>query len=151
RRVEPVAPRRAPVRRIVVTRKPQSRLGKFRAAIEQNLLMLSALLFGVGLAGLCLALYHEFNASGLFGPASTYPDNSLSEASVNKADAVGISSYPRTAPKAAPAAAPKQTLAKLSPLPLGESATNRVAKVWSYFDPKRATEPVHTASLPGAP
>jgi hypothetical protein len=148
RRVEPIAPRRAPVRRILVTRKPASQFGKFRAVVEQNLLLISATLLCIGLAGWCLALYNEFRASGLFGPApsSIYAESGLSEASVTKADAVGISSYGRTPPVARP-------VAVVAPLPVGgESATTRVARAWSSFEPKRTAElPVRTASLPAAP
>jgi hypothetical protein len=138
RRVEPIAPRRAPQRRILVTRKPETQLGKFRAMVEQNLLLIAASLLCIGLAGWCLALYSEFRASGLFG-SSSYVESGLTDAAVPKADAVGMSSYARTPPA-------MQRAAALSPLPAnGESATSRVAKVWSYFEPKRI------ASLPVAP
>jgi hypothetical protein len=145
RRVEPIAPRRAPVRRILVTRKPETRFGKLRAVVEQNLLLIAATLLCIGLAGWCLALYSEFRASGLFG-SSSYVESGLTDAAVPKADAVGMSSYARTPPAT-------QRVAALSPLPAGgESATSRVAKVWSYFEPKRTAElPVRTASLPVAP
>jgi hypothetical protein len=150
RRVEPVAPRRAPPRRIFVTRKPETRLGKVRTVVEQNLLLISATLLCIGLAGWCLALYSEFSASGLFGPApsSNYAEGGLPDASVTKADAVGMSSYARTPP-----ATQRVATAAPSPLPASrESATSRVAKAWSYFEPKRTAElPVRTASLPAAP
>jgi hypothetical protein len=151
RRVEPIAPRRAPLRRILVTRKPETPLGKFRAVVEQNLLFIAATLLCVGLAGWCLALYNEFHASGLFGPAaSTYSESGMPEASVTKSNAVGMSSYARTPP---PATQKTQKVAMPTPLPAGrQSATNRVAGVWNYFEPKRAAEPpVHTASLPSTP
>jgi hypothetical protein len=150
RRIEPIAPRRAPMRRILVTRKPETRFDKVRAVVEQNLLLIAATLLCVGLAGWCLALYSEFRASGLFGPApsSVYAESGLQDASVPKADAVGMSSYARTPPVARPVA-----VVNPPPLPSGsESATNRVARAWSSFEPKRTAEiPVRTASLPVAP
>lgn len=147
RRVEPIAPRRAPARRVFIRRKPATKLGALRSLVEQNLFLISATLLCVGLAGWCLALYNEFRGSGLFGSASVYAETGLPDAAVNKADAVGISSYPRTAP-AAPA-----VVATLSPLPpAAESATSRVARAWSYFDPKRVAElPARTADVPRIP
>jgi hypothetical protein len=149
RRVEPITPRRAPVRRIFIRRKPQTKLGALRSAIEQNLLLISAALLCVGLAGWCLALYNEFRGSGLFGQASVYAESGLPDASVDKADAVGISSYARSTP--AGSAAP--TVAVLSPLQPGtESATSRVVRDWGYFDPKRtAGLPARTADVPRIP
>jgi hypothetical protein len=144
RRVEPIAPRRAPPRRILIRRKPETKLGALRGMIEQNLLMISAGLLCVGLAGWCLALYHEFTSSGLFG--SNYAESGMTDAAVPKADAVGISSYARTT-----SAAPAITFA--SPLPPGnETATSRVARVWSSFDPKRVAElPARSADVPRIP
>jgi hypothetical protein len=147
RRVEPVAPRRAPPRRILVTRKPAPRFGALRSFVEQNLLLIAATLLFVGLGGWCFALYNEFRASGLIGtaPGSLYSESTLPDASATKTDAVGMSSYARTAP-GTPVAPAAPAVAALGPL---DSAANRIARAWSSFEPKRtAALPARTAELP---
>ncbi len=128
----------------MVTRKPAPRFGALRSFVEQNLLLIAATLLFVGLGGWCFALYNEFRASGLIGtaPGSLYSESTLPDASATKTDAVGMSSYARTAPGTPVAPA----VAALGPL---DSAANRIARAWSSFEPKRtAALPARTAELP---
>src|SRR4029077_15384388 len=101
--VEPVAPRRAPPRRVVVTRKPVSRANALRRLLEQNLLPMSSALLLVGVTGWGLALYSEFRASGLIGagatPGSTYAETLFTDSAAAKGDPFALSTYAPAAPR----------------------------------------------------
>jgi hypothetical protein len=139
RRVEPVAPRRAPPRRVGVTRKPVSRASALRALLEQNLLPVSSALLLVGVTGWSLALYSEFRASGLIGaaPSSTYAETLFTDSSAAKGDPFAMSTY-------APSAPPRSTVAAAG----SESAASIIARDWSYFEPKRTADVRHEPATP---
>jgi len=155
RRVEPVTPRKAPPRRVPVTRKPAAHLGTFHTFLERNLLPISAVLLLIGVAGWSVALYNQIHASGLIGgdAQSVRAETAPPHAAVAKSDAADFSSYIRTATDAA-------TFVTGS-LGGGESASTVVAREWSLFEPQRTAEvrvpakpapakaahPVRTASL----
>jgi hypothetical protein len=134
RRVEPVALRKAPPRRVPVTRKPVSRASALRDLLEQNLLLISSLLLLGAVTGWGFALYSEFRASGLIGANSIYAETARPDTSVAKSDPFAMSTY---APSA-PAPRPVTTAVR-------ESASNIIARDWSYFEPKR------TADVPREP
>ena len=136
RRVEPVAPRKAPPRRVIVTRKPASRVNALRTLLEQNLLLISSLLLVVGVTGWSLALYSEFRASGLIGSNSIYAETALPDTSAAKSDPFAMSTYAPSAPAPRPAAVATAR---------SESASTIIARDWSYFEPKR------TADVPRQP
>ena len=136
RRVEPVAPRKAPPRRVPVTRKPVSRAGNLRTLLQQNLLLISSSLLLVAVTGWGLALYSEFRASGLIGPSSTYAETTRFDSSIAKSDPFAMSTYAPSAPLPRPVA--------VAPA-VRKSASNIIARDWSYFELKR------TADVPRVP
>ena len=131
RRVEPVSPRKAPPRRVAVTRKPVSRAGALRTLLQQNLLLISSVLLLVGITGWGLALYSEFRASGLIGANSIYAETARPDTSVAKSDPFAMSTYAPSAPAPRPAA--------IAPA-VRESASSVIARDWSYFEPKRIAD-----------
>ena len=131
RRVEPVAPRKAPLRRVPVTRKPVSRAGNLRTLLQQNLLLISSSLLLVAVTGWGLALYSEFRASGLIGPSSTYAETTRFDSSIAKSDPFAMSTYAPSAPLPQPAV--------VAPA-VRESAATVIARDWSYFEPKRIAD-----------
>jgi hypothetical protein len=136
RRVEPVSPRKAPPRRVIVTRKPVSRAGALRTLLQQNLLLISSVLLLVGITGWGFALYSEFRASGLIGSSSIYAETARPDTSVAKSDPFATSTYAPSAPLPRPAA--------VAPA-VRESASSIIARDWGYFEPKR------TADVPREP
>jgi hypothetical protein len=160
RRVEPVAPRKAPPRRVLVTRKPVSRAGALRGLLEHNLLLISSLLLLGAVTGWGLVLYSEFRASGLIGPSSNDAATARFDSSIAKSDPFAMSTYAPSAPasggetsvaKSDPSA--MSTYTPSAPLPrpsavapaVRESASSIIARDWSYFEPKR------TADVPREP
>jgi len=152
RRVEPVAPRKTPPRRISVTRKPTApQLTAFHAFLERHLLTISGVLLLIGVAGWSVALYNQIYGSGLIGgdPGSVRTETPLGGAAVAKSD-VSFSAYIRTATDAA-------TFAPSSPPPTitgslggGEAASTIVAREWSLFEPQRTAE-VRVPAKPAPP
>ena len=102
RRVEPVAPRRAPPRRIPVTRKPAPRVEAFNGLLERNLLTISGVLLLIGIAGWSVALYNQIHGSGLLGgdATSVRAGATIPSAAVTKSNP-DFSAYIRTATDAA--------------------------------------------------
>jgi hypothetical protein len=162
RRVEPVTPRKAPPRRVALTRKPVSRASALRTLIEQNLLLISSVVLLGGITGWGLALYGEFRASGLIGPSSNYAETARFDSSIAKGDPFAPSTYAPSAPapggetsvaKSNPFAASTYAPSAPTPAPrpvaaapaVRESAATIIARDWSYFEPKR------TADVPREP
>jgi hypothetical protein len=137
RRIEPIAPRKAPPRRIAVTRTPKPRASAMPGFLEQNLLAISAVLLLVGVSGWGLALYHEFRDSGLIGgdANSVYAETTPPNTFIAKSDPVAMSSYRPTVSERWPRVA-KNVVASAG----GDSAASIVARDWSYFEPKRTAE-----------
>jgi hypothetical protein len=131
RRVEPVSPRKAPPRRVLVTRKPVSRAGALRTLLEQNLLLISSVLLLLGITGWGFALYSEFRASGLIGASSIYAETAHPDTTVAKSDPFAMSTYAPSAPLPRPTA--------VAPA-VRESASSIIARDWSYFEPKRIAD-----------
>jgi len=152
RRVEPVAPRKAPPRRVPITRKPVSPANAWRTLFEQNLLLISSSVLLVTVTGWGLALYSEFRTSGLIGPSSIYAETARPDISVAKSDPFAASTY---APSA-PLPRPDTTVAKSDPFAMStyasaprpaavatavrESPASVIARDWSYFEPKRIAD-----------
>ena len=143
RRVEPVSPRKAPPRRVPITRKPVSRASALRTLLQQNLLVISSVLLLVGISGWGLALYSEFRASGLIGSSSIYAETTRFDSSIAKSDPFAMSTYAPSATLPRPTA--------VAPM-VRESASNIIARDWSYFEPKRIAdvprEPATPAKVP---
>ncbi len=131
-----MAPRKAPPRRVPVTRKPVSRASALRTLLEQNLLVISSVLLLVAVTGWGFALYSEFRASGLIGSSSIYAETTRFDSSIAKSDPFAMSTYAPSAPVPRPAAGAPA---------VRESASNIIARDWSYFEPKR------TADVPRQP
>jgi hypothetical protein len=131
RRVEPVAPRKAPPRRVPVIRKPVSRANALRTLLEQNLLLISSLLLLVAVTGWGFALYSEFRASGLIGSSSIYAETARPDTSVAKSDPFAMSTYAPSAPLPRPAAVATA---------VHEAPASVIARDWSYFEPKRIAD-----------
>jgi hypothetical protein len=101
-----------------------------KGVLEQNLLLISAVLLFVGTIGWCLYLYDEFRSSVMHAqsPQSVYAKNSKIDVAFDKSDAIGgFSSYVRT----------DAPLTQVPPTRVisdnGESAASIVARDWSLF------------------
>jgi hypothetical protein len=147
RRVAPVTPRKAPPRRVPVTRKPTARLSAFHAFLERNLLSMSAVLLLIGVTGWGVAVYNQIHASGLIGDEarSTVAKTALPAAAA-KSDAE-FSAYVRTATDAA-TFAPTIVTGSLGG---GEPASTVVAREWSFFEPQRIAQATSQVRMPAKP
>ncbi|HTH36230.1 MAG TPA: alpha/beta hydrolase [Xanthobacteraceae bacterium] len=156
RRVEPVAPRRAPPRRIPVTRKPAPRVEAFNGLLERNLLTISGVLLLIGIAGWSVALYNQIHGSGLLGgdATSVRAGATIPSAAVTKSNP-DFSAYIRTATDAATfAPSSGGTPLVTGSFGGGEAASSIIAREFSFFEPQRTAEvrvPAKAASAKAVP
>jgi hypothetical protein len=116
---------------------PQKK-NELREFVQENLLLISISVLAVGVLGLGFALYHQLHTSGLFAGQSTYSTVGNTDANTVKTDPMGA---------AVPSFAARydmmtNSLAKTYPSvqpSVGEPASSRIAKDFSFFQPRPDT------------
>jgi hypothetical protein len=155
RRIEPATQRTTPVR-VRHDFRPAPHVTGLRHILEQNLLLVSAVLLSVGTLGWCLFLYDEFRSSVLHAaPPEAASIVREADVGVDKSDLIGgVSSYARTDARSAatPASgtfAGADQTSKLGIPPGTPPAGTIVARDFDLFQPTReadrAPRPVKTA------
>jgi hypothetical protein len=122
---------------------PQKK-GALREVVQQNLLPISVSVLAVGILGWGIAIYNHLHSSGLFDAQSTYSTAGNADANAAKTDPMGsfAARYDMMA----------NSLRAVRPAvpPSSEPAASRIAKDFSFFQPKpdaaRPRPPVQAAA-----
>jgi hypothetical protein len=117
--------------------------------IQKNLLPISAMVLVVGVLGLGITVYEQLRASGLFAGQSTYSTAGNTDADTVKTDPMGAA-VPSFAARYDTMANSLAAVRPAVPVIVGEPASSRIAKDFSFFQPRpdtvRTRPPVQTTA-----